>query len=148
MNITIKHYDELTKDELYEILSVRVQVFVAEQKCAYCEVDYRDQSAFHIFSRDDNGKIVAYLRVVDKGMGYEDVMIGHILSLNRLQGYASRLLEEGVKVAKEKFNAERVVAEVQTYVKNIFEKQGFKKHSPIYYIDDIQYLLMCKEYDE
>ena len=38
MELVVKHYSELTADELYDILHVRVLVFVVEQKCPYEEV--------------------------------------------------------------------------------------------------------------
>ena len=43
MELVVKHYSELTADELYDILHVRVLVFVVEQKCPYEEVDGRDR---------------------------------------------------------------------------------------------------------
>lgn len=49
MELVVKHYSELTADELYDILHVRVLVFVVEQKCPYEEVDGRDRQAYHVF---------------------------------------------------------------------------------------------------
>lgn len=37
MELVVKHYSELTADELYDILHARVLVFVVEQKCPYEE---------------------------------------------------------------------------------------------------------------
>lgn len=42
-------------DELYEILKLRVNVFVVEQNCPYPELDGRDQAAIHVYLRDDEG---------------------------------------------------------------------------------------------
>ena len=70
MELVVKHYSELTADELYDILHVRVLVFVVEQKCPYEEVDGRDRQAYHVFLRDETG-IKAYLRVLDRGVSFE-----------------------------------------------------------------------------
>ena len=35
MELVIKKFDELTVNELYDILKLRVNVFVVEQECAY-----------------------------------------------------------------------------------------------------------------
>jgi len=43
-----KEYDQLSKDELYEILRLRAKVFVVEQDCAYQDIDNKDQKALHI----------------------------------------------------------------------------------------------------
>ena len=55
MELVIKKYQELTSDELYEILKVRAEVFVVEQHCVYQDMDNLDQCAVHIYLRDDNG---------------------------------------------------------------------------------------------
>ncbi len=39
MELILKSFNELTIVELYEILKVRVKIFVVEQKCAYQEID-------------------------------------------------------------------------------------------------------------
>ena len=52
--------DRLTLRELYEILKLRIDVFVVEQNCPYSEADSRDQDALHVFLKDESG-IQAYL---------------------------------------------------------------------------------------
>ena len=49
MEFLIKSFDELTKTELYEILKVRVNIFVVEQKCPYPEIDGIDYKSLHLF---------------------------------------------------------------------------------------------------
>ena len=39
MDWFVKHWDELTRDELYDLLAVRTAVFVVEQRCPYQEAD-------------------------------------------------------------------------------------------------------------
>lgn len=39
MELTAKHFDELTTTELYEILRARFEIFVIEQECVYLDVD-------------------------------------------------------------------------------------------------------------
>ena len=67
MEIIIKKFNELSLDELYEILKIRVSVFVVEQKCPYQEIDDKDKQSYHIYIKDNN-QIKAYLRVLDKGV--------------------------------------------------------------------------------
>ena len=43
MELVIKRFDELTLQELYEILRLRVNVFVVEQHCPYPEIDGKDE---------------------------------------------------------------------------------------------------------
>jgi len=44
MELVVKHFDELTAQELYEILCIRSAVFVVEQECIYQDIDGKDLS--------------------------------------------------------------------------------------------------------
>lgn len=66
MQYIIKHFSELTTEELLEIYKLRVSVFVVEQKCPYQEVDDADRNSYHIWFQDEDG-IQAYARVMDGG---------------------------------------------------------------------------------
>ena len=46
MQYIIKHFSELTTEELLEIYKLRVSVFVVEQKCPYQEVDDADRNSY------------------------------------------------------------------------------------------------------
>ena len=52
MKLFVKHFSELTAQELYEIYKLRVSVFVVEQKCYYQEVDDADKDSYHVWLRD------------------------------------------------------------------------------------------------
>lgn len=58
--------DELTAAELYELLCLRVDVFVVEQTCAYPETDGRDllPTTWHNWIVDQDGKIAATVRLL------------------------------------------------------------------------------------
>ena len=66
-----KKFDELTVKELYEILKVRAEVFVVEQECVYQDLDSKDENAYHLFG-EDQGEVVGYLRILPKGIAYEE----------------------------------------------------------------------------
>lgn len=126
MELHVKHYDELTKEELYDIIKVRLDVFVVEQQCTYQDIDGKDKGAYHVWLSDDDG-IVAYLRVLDRGVVFDDVALGRVLSTKRRCGLGTRIVKEGIRVAKEKFGADRITIEAQTYVAEMYEKVGFVK---------------------
>ncbi len=44
----LSSYEELTRDELYEILHLRCKIFVIEQNAPYLDIDYKDQKALHL----------------------------------------------------------------------------------------------------
>ena len=62
LSIRIKYFDELSTNELYELLRLRSEVFVVEQDCVYQDIDSKDQKAVHVLGYDNN-KLVAYTRL-------------------------------------------------------------------------------------
>ncbi|NGG32904.1 GNAT family N-acetyltransferase, partial [Lactobacillus jensenii] len=58
----VKKWTELTPDEIWQILDLRISTIVVEQKRIYHEIDKTDLSALHVFAIE-NDKIVAYARV-------------------------------------------------------------------------------------
>ena len=141
MELIVKHFDELTAHELYEILHIRSAVFVVEQECIYQDIDGKDIGAYHVYLRDEEG-IKAYLRVMDRGVSFEDVSIGRVISLRRREGLGSELLRAGIEAAKEKFGAERITLEAQTYAREFYEKQGFVQVSEEFLEDGIPHIRM------
>lgn len=141
MEGVVKKFNQLTAEELYEILRVRAEVFVVEQNCAYQDLDGVDLDAYHVYLKD-NGKIVAYLRVVDKGKRLDEVSIGRVISLRRRCGLGSELMGLGLRVAKEKFGAEIVKVGAQVYAKPFYESVGFTQISGEYLEDGIPHIYM------
>ena len=68
MTLSVKRFSELTNDELYAVLKLRVDVFVVEQKCAYPDLDGKDTDALHVFLSDEDG-VAAYLRALREYAG-------------------------------------------------------------------------------
>lgn len=144
MDLVIKRFEELSIEELYEILKVRVAIFVVEQHCAYQELDNKDRYSYHVFLKDDTG-INAYLRVIEKGVSFEEVSIGRVLTSKRGCGLGSRVLREGIKLAKEKMGASKIRIEAQSYAKGFYEKAGFRQVSEEFLEDGIPHIQMILE---
>lgn len=141
MKLHIKKFEELNIDEIYDILRVRSEVFVVEQSCSYQDLDQKDKNAFHIYFTEDN-EIVAYLRVLDKGVLFDEAAIGRVLTTRRRCGLGTQILKEGIRAAKERFGAESIVVEAQTYARGFYEKQGFRQISEEFLEDGISHIKM------
>ena len=144
METVIKKFNELSLEELYEILKVRAEVFIVEQNCVYQDVDDVDKEAYHIYLKDE-GKIVGYLRVIDKGNRLDEVSLGRVISLKRRQGIGTALMEIGIQVAKEKFGAKVIKIGAQAYAKPFYEGCGFRQISGEYLEDGIPHIYMLYE---
>lgn len=144
MELVIKHFNELTNDELYDILKARVDVFVVEQKCPYPEIDGKDKNAYHIFLRDERG-ISAYLRVLDRGVSFSEPALGRILTTRRGEGLGALIVREGIRFAEEKLGAEKLRIEAQIYARGFYEKLGFRQCSEPFMDDGIEHIEMIRE---
>lgn len=144
MEEIVKRFDELTVEELYDILAARAEVFVVEQNCPYQDLDNVDKEAYHVYFREA-GKLVAYLRVVDKGKRLDEVSLGRVISLRRRQGMGSKLMAAGIRVAKEKFGARKIKIGAQLYAKPFYEQAGFHQISGEYLEDGIPHIYMIYE---
>ena len=143
MQFLVKKFHELTVEELYEILRARAEIFVVEQNCVYQDLDGIDKDAYHICLYD-NGELVAYLRVIDKGKRLDEVSLGRVITIKRKQGYGKAIMEKGCQVAKEKFNAKKVKIGAQVQAQKFYEKVGFVPVSGHYLEDGIPHIYMEK----
>ncbi len=144
VNWTCQTFDQLTKEDLYLILMERVNVFVVEQTCPYPEIDHRDQEALHLMAKED-GTIVAYCRIFQSGMMYEEASIGRVLvtQAGRKKGFGKMLLSKALEKLSE-LGETRVKIQAQAYLKSFYESFGFKAVSDCYDEDGIPHLDMVK----
>ena len=144
MELHVKRFRELTVDELYDLLKLRTDVFVVEQRCPYPELDGLDREAVHVWLSDGEG-VAACLRVMDRGAESEYVSIGRVVAARRRQGLGSRVLAEGIRAARTCFGAEKIYLEAQTYARGLYEKQGFRAISEEFLLDGIPHVKMLLE---
>lgn len=144
MELKQKHFSELTAGELYKILKARCEVFIVEQNCPYQDIDEFDPIAYHLWL-EENGKLQAYVRVLPQNTMYENASIGRVISLKRRCGLATTLLNEGIAVAKAKFNAHRLTIGAQLYARKLYEGVGFVQCSDEYLEDGIVHIHMQLE---
>lgn len=144
MQLLVKHFTELSVAELYAILRARQDVFVVEQNCPFPEIDGKDLDAYHLWF-EENGEILAYARVLDRGVSFETPAVGRVISIRRREGLGSRILIEGIRIAREKYSAEAVMLEAQVYARKLYEKQGFVQVSEEFLEDGIPHIIMRLE---
>ena len=141
MELVIKHFSELTTEELYEILKIRIDVFVVEQNSPYRDIDDKDKDAYHLYLKDEDG-IAAYLRALAAGISFEEPSLGRIVATRRGKGYGKEIVCAGIKFVRQKFSADKIKIEAQTYAKGFYEKLGFRQCSEEFVEDGIPHILM------
>ena len=58
-----KNWSEISRDVLYEILTLRQAIFVVEQECPYLDTDGQDPFAAHVLGYSDDNTLLCYSRV-------------------------------------------------------------------------------------
>lgn len=143
MNFKIKKFSELTPDELYEILRIRNEVFVIEQTCIFQDCDEKDQRSYHLFGID-KGKIIAYLRILEKGVSYSEISIGRVLvdKKHRRKGFARDILLKAIDFIENNLNEKEIRISAQKYLVDFYESLGFVISSEMYLEDGIPHIDM------
>lgn len=139
MELIIKHFKDLTTNELFNIYKLRISIFVVEQNCPYQEVDDIDKNAYHLYLIENND-ILAYARVFS--IDDSTMAIGRVIATKRRCGLGSKILQAAINLAKEQKLAKKIIIEAQTYAKPFYEKQGFYQISDEFLEDGIPHIKM------
>ena len=143
LDITIKHYKELSKDELYNILQLRSEVFVVEQDCVYQDIDYKDQKAIHVLGFNNN-KLVAYARIFKPGDYFDLASIGRVVVAKneRQNKYGYDIMKVSIKAVKDELKEITIKISAQCYLKEFYTNLGFNKVGEEYLEDGIPHIAM------
>ena len=142
MDLIVKHFNELSTTELYEILKTRFEIFVTEQECIYQDLDDKDQDAIHVFCYNDAGRVAECLRVFMRDAKNGVAQIGRVVTLEHGKGIGGEILRKGVEVAKKSFNAKKIYLEAQVYAIGYYAKEGFEVVSDEFMEDGIPHVKM------
>lgn len=140
-----KRFENLSTEELYQILRLRNQIFVVEQHCNYLDLDNKDQQCEHLMGVKD-GKLVAYSRIVPAGLSYEYPSIGRIVVAKegRGHGYGIELLNVSIQRTRDLYGEVPIQLGGQLYLKKFYESFGFVQVSDVYLEDQIEHIVMTR----
>ena len=141
--IVIKTFSELDKDELYQILRLRSEVFVVEQVCVYQDIDNKDQIAIHLIYKKED-EIIAYTRIFKKGDYYENPSIGRVVvsKNNRGKDLGKEIMLESMKYISNNIKAEKIELSAQMYLDTFYKDLGFYSKGQEYFEDGIPHQRM------
>ncbi|MEQ6377926.1 GNAT family N-acetyltransferase [Bacillaceae bacterium S4-13-56] len=138
-----KSFNELSNDELYQIMKARVEIFVVEQECPYPELDGHDQVSQHLYGIED-GQIAVYARLVPKNTKYKEASIGRVIVTQpfRGRGYGHQLMEKSVEFLTKEWNETVIKLQAQEHLRNFYGAHGFEVISEPYMDDGIPHVDM------
>lgn len=136
---SIKSFNELTLEELYDMIALRVEVFVIEQNCPYQDLDGKDKLSFHLLGKDINNTIVATLRILPQNVSYPEVSIGRVVTSEKIRDWKKGhdLMTTAMDFITEKFPNENVRLSAQTHLVNYYGKHNFTETGKEYLEDGI-----------
>lgn len=138
-----KKFNDLTVHELYAILQLRNEVFIVEQNCSYPDCDNKDLQSWHLMGME-NGKLLAYSRLIPAGISYRETSIGRVVSSPgvRGKGLGKELMRESMEHICQLFQTGTIRIGAQLYLQHFYNSFGFVKDSEIYLEDNIPHIQM------
>ena len=139
-DIQAASFYELSVDRLYDILRLRVEVFVVEQECAYSEIDNLDAQATHFWIDDATG-IATYLRLIREE---NCCRIGRVVTRAdvRSKGLSKELIEHVMRISEGPW-----VLSAQSYLRDWYINLGFSQTGPEFLEDGIPHIPMSRKID-
>ena len=141
---TIQHYQQISKDDLFDVLALRTKVFVVEQNCPYQELDANDKNAYHVFHKN-KGIVVAVLRLY-LGGDNQQVNIGRVAVAAEFRklGLGKKMMIASLKFITDKFKNQDIFLSAQIYLTEFYQSLGFKIHGEEFLEDGIPHINMIK----
>ena len=145
MQTIIKKWDDLSKEEVEKIFSLRSEVFIVEQECPYQDVDGRDPEADHLLLYEKN-ILCGYTRIFPKNTYFKEASFGRtvVKKIHRGKGYGHTLVKESLKYLKNK-NVDIVKISAQSYLTEFYASHGFVSRGEEYLEDNIPHTAMFFE---
>jgi ElaA protein len=136
---------DLDAQTLYELLKLRVEVFVVEQAIPYPELDGRDllTETRHFWLERPDGEVICTLRLMEEHAGGEKTFrIGRLCTKRgaRGQGHTSRLLRAALAEVGNypcRINA-------QTYLAEMYSRFGFIRDGADFVDDGVPHVPMLR----
>jgi ElaA protein len=135
---TLKSFEDLKVDELYQIMALRSEVFVVEQNCVYQDLDGKDQKSWHLLGSME-GSVVAYSRLLPQGISYSDASIGRVVTSpnKRRLGLGKTLMQESIASIEKLFKTKNIRISAQCYLLDFYQSLGFVAIGESYLEDGI-----------
>ena len=136
---------DLDAATLYELLKLRVEVFVVEQACPNPELDGRDLLAEtrHFWLEGEDGQVISTLRLMEEHPGGEKVFrIGRVCTKrsDRGRGHTSRLMQ----AALAEVGTYPCRIDAQTYLQDMYAAHGFVREGEEFIEDGIPHIAMVR----
>lgn len=142
-----KRFQDLSLEQLYQILQLRNEVFIVEQRCAYQDLDHLDEQCHHLMMYDE-GRLIAYARIIPPGISYKEASIGRIVTHANFRGIGvgATMMKLILSDMEDLLGSQPIKIAAQLYAEKFYEKFGFLRSSEVYDEDGIEHIKMIKSF--
>jgi len=142
-------FDALSREQLYELLRLRSEVFVVEQNCVFQDLDGLDAQAMHLLGRpvvDGTPQLVAYVRCFPKGVTFDEASIGRVVTRQSARGggLGHVLMAEAIRALQQQWGVQPIRIGAQAHLKSFYERHGFADVGKPYVEDGIDHIEMVR----
>lgn len=132
IQVGVKTYEELTKDELYAVLKLRSDVFIYEQESICEDIDGQDPSALHFLAKDSD-TIVGTLRLLPHPEE-RTLELGRVVTAkdSRGKGIAREMIELALVTAGKSFGGWTMKTAAQKHLQGFYEQFGLSVAGEIF----------------
>jgi ElaA protein len=136
-------FDALDARQLHDLLRLREDIFVVEQRCIYHEIDGLDPECLHVIGEDPEGALVACARIIPPHggepphIGRVAVSIGH-----RGRGVARALMLHALESSARAHGTVHCALAAQAHLEGFYASLGFRKQGGPYLLDGIPHIDM------
>ncbi|MBZ0119703.1 MAG: GNAT family N-acetyltransferase [Sandaracinaceae bacterium] len=136
----------LSGREVYELLSLRQEIFIVEQKCPYHDADGLDPVARHLLGRLPAGELVAYARVLPAGTRLAQASIGRVVVRKdqRGAGLGRALMNEALARIAGDDGAIDLALSAQAQLGSFYASLGFVPTGERFDEDGIPHVMMIR----
>ena len=142
MQLVFKKWEELSKEEVQSIFSLRSEVFIVEQNCPYQDIDGKDEKANHLLLYKNN-TLCGYTRIFPKNTYFKEASFGRavVKKNHRGEGYGHLLVDKSLEHLKSKKQSPIKIS-AQSYLKEFYASHGFTAKGDEYMEDGIPHTAM------
>lgn len=147
MRWTCVPFQQLTTDQLYDVLALRAEVFVVEQNCVFLDIDGLDRQTWHLLGHGDDGRLSAYLRLIPPGLKAPDALIGRVVTSPAARGGGTgrQLMAEALAQCERLWPHHPITLHAQAHLQGFYGSFGFSPVGEQYMEDGIPHQEMRKE---
>lgn len=139
-------FEALSVAELYAVLQLRSAVFVVEQTCVFQDMDGLDPACHHLLGQDADGSLLAYARLVPKGMSFAEASVGRVVTSPAGRGKAlgHALMTQACSQLTSLWGQQPIRIGAQAHLQAFYGQHGFVAEGPGYIEDGIPHVEMLR----